>query len=1030
MRPLTLKLTAFGPYKNTEIIDFRELGDNRLYVISGNTGAGKTTIFDGICFALFGSASGSDRGESRLMRSDFADDEVHTSAELLFELGGRTYRILRQPGHVKLGNKTKTGERYEFFEIRDEKEIPAVDRQIVSEIDKKVEDIIGLTEKQFKQIVMLPQGEFRKLLTSDAENKQSILRQLFKTSKYNHLNEIIKEKRQRTDKAFDQVKRDQEHFIHSISTSLPQREDSTLTAALAAEYKHMEHISAGIGQEIEYYKDRIETEKLEYEKVYTEHEMKQQLFYEAEQVNKLFDEMASKQNEVTELEARSTQYKELEERLVQAGKAAEIEWQEQQRNQLQQDLDYKRTFANQVHDRFLKAQEGLEVAEKRLTDEIAKEDERQQCQKELINLQNLLPIFEQLNAAAHERDLAHKKQEATSLNLQKEREALISKNEQLLQADKYIKELEQAVDQLPEKIAMRNDLREICKLLSDYLTLQQKYEESLKLVQREEIEYKEFYKSYKKVENEWLNGQASLLAEHLHEGESCPVCGSIEHPQKAVSTETAISRDVLNREKLLLEQKENAFRSAEATLNNTNSEKKRLGVLLEQRGIDCTKARDTYNETVTEGKQLSLEITKLEKQRTKLLEERKKHEHTVLESRKHTEQCAHLESEFYKFKSVYESSLRVYEDKLTRIPENLRDHGKLEQELSKVEQKYSHMKQTYEKAMQDSEKAKSELAGQVVEKRNALANKEEAEKRFKQAELQFAVSLEQKGFDSEESYKKAKMNSVDREQGQARLESFNQHLHSLQMRISELSGKLKGKQRTPLDMMREEIQELKNAYEGALQHLNHSKQYLQTAILLQQQLADTGDAIDKIERERAIITDLYETLRGQNPRKISFERYLQIEYLEQIIEAANERLHELSNGQFRLVHSNRQEARGKASGLGLDVYDSYTGQTRDVKTLSGGEKFNASLCLALGMSDVIQSFQGNVSIETMFIDEGFGSLDEESLHKAIDALIGLQKTGRMIGVISHVHELKAMFPATLEVKKTKEGCSRTKFVIK
>ena len=171
-------------------------------------------------------------------------------------------------------------------------------------------------------------------------------------------------------------------------------------------------------------------------------------------------------------------------------------------------------------------------------------------------------------------------------------------------------------------------------------------------------------------------------------------------------------------------------------------------------------------------------------------------------------------------------------------------------------------------------------------------------------------------------------------------------------------------------------------------------------------------------------------MRGQNELKISFERYLQIEYLEQIVEAANERLKRLSNGQYYLKRSNRQESHGKQSGLGLDVYDAYTGQDRDVKSLSGGEKFNASLSLALGMSDVIQSYQGGVKIDTMFIDEGFGSLDDESLSKAIDTLIELQKSGRIIGVISHVQELKTAIPAILQVDKTKEGYSQTEFIIR
>jgi len=195
-------------------------------------------------------------------------------------------------------------------------------------------------------------------------------------------------------------------------------------------------------------------------------------------------------------------------------------------------------------------------------------------------------------------------------------------------------------------------------------------------------------------------------------------------------------------------------------------------------------------------------------------------------------------------------------------------------------------------------------------------------------------------------------------------------------------------------------------------------------------MSESDKQVALLEKKKNMIADLYDVIRGQNDQKISFERYLQIEFLETILKSANARLSRLSNGQYVLKRSERQEARGKQSGLSLDVYDAYTGQTRDVKTLSGGEKFNASLSLALGMSDVIQSYQGGVQIDTMFIDEGFGSLDEESLTKAVDTLIDLQKTGRMIGIISHVQELKNAIPAILEVYKMKEGISKTKFVIK
>src|SRR5690625_1615463 len=221
-------MTASGPYKNTEIIDFSELEKKRLFVISGNTGAGKTTIFDGISFALYGSASGADRESYTMLRSDFADDDTHTAVELEFELNDRVYRILRQLGHVKKGNKTRTGERYEFYEKLDGKEIPCVDREIVSEIDHKVEEIMGITQEQFKQIVMLPQGEFRKLLTSQTENKEEILRRLFQTDSYQQINVYLKERRDQLRNEFDDHVRRQDHYIQMIHGTIDEREDSQL----------------------------------------------------------------------------------------------------------------------------------------------------------------------------------------------------------------------------------------------------------------------------------------------------------------------------------------------------------------------------------------------------------------------------------------------------------------------------------------------------------------------------------------------------------------------------------------------------------------------------------------------------------------------------------------------------------------------------------------------------------------------------------------------------------------------------------
>lgn len=226
MRPVKLKLTAFGPYRDSEEINFEDLEGNRLFVISGSTGSGKTSIFDGICFALYGSASGSDRSEPKNLRSDFAKDSVHTSAELTFEVHGTTYRILRQMSHVKTGNKSATGERYEFFEVTDMGEKPCVERQIVSELNRRIEEILGLTFSQFNQIVMLPQGEFRKLLTSETDNKEAILRKIFRTEPYRLVAERLKQKKDEAQERFKAQQLLYKEQVQAIAGSLPQRESA------------------------------------------------------------------------------------------------------------------------------------------------------------------------------------------------------------------------------------------------------------------------------------------------------------------------------------------------------------------------------------------------------------------------------------------------------------------------------------------------------------------------------------------------------------------------------------------------------------------------------------------------------------------------------------------------------------------------------------------------------------------------------------------------------------------------------------
>jgi exonuclease SbcC len=380
--------------------------------------------------------------------------------------------------------------------------------------------------------------------------------------------------------------------------------------------------------------------------------------------------------------------------------------------------------------------------------------------------------------------------------------------------------------------------------------------------------------------------------------------------------------------------------------------------------------------------------------------------------------------------TAFQSTKAVYQEQLGRIPEELRNLAALEEKIAETAALKMKLEQAWEAAQKILQEAKeADTKGKTNLENAYLQLKESSEKKAK-AEQQFRDSLQQAQFSDEESYRQSKLNETERKQLKQEIDDFQSLMTTLAKLISELQAALKDKTKADIEGLKTELEELKAAYDLAQELRRKSEDYLETVTLLRGKIVEADEAASHLEKRFNIVTDLHDIVRGQNSSKISFERYLQIEFLEQIIVVANERLKRLSNGQFVLMRSERQESRGKQSGLGLDVYDAYTGQTRDVKTLSGGEKFNASLCLALGMADVIQSFQGGVTIDTMFIDEGFGSLDEESLTKAIDTLIDLQQSGRMIGVISHVQELKNAIPAILEVKKTKEGHSRAQFLIK
>ncbi|MBO1003630.1 AAA family ATPase [Pseudogracilibacillus auburnensis] len=1031
MKPLQLSMTAFGPYKDKEIIDFTKLHDHHLFVISGATGAGKTTIFDAICFALYGTASGSDRENTVMLRSHFADDQIHTAVELLFQLKGRVYRVLRQLGHVKKGNKTRTGERYEFFEqLADGTEIPSVDRQIVSEINEQIERIIGLTQDQFKQIVMLPQGEFRKLLTSETENKEAILRRLFKTERYKQMNTLLKEKKETVHKRFLHEQQMLDHYMNSIHATLERREDSTLFTLLDNEFYNVEQIITSLDEEIFHLKKHITVANKEYTESLNKYEQKQTYYHQTVEINKQFVSLDEKKKEVEILQNKRIEFLRKEQQVAAAKRADQLEPYEQQvRDRRKECLEKENTFNQAIHE-LEAAEKVVEKTKKAYIEEERKEEERKKLTIDVERFKEFLPSVREMDETKQKLETLQQSITKLTNDISNANSTLKRKESEIDSLKKGLSKKESRMNDRAKKQDQVHNLREKYRVFHEYTKLRKNQWYIQKELEQKESIYKRAEKRYKQYETIWFQNQAAVLASHLHDGDHCPVCGSISHPKKALIDKDQVTKEELDKVKVDQSEKHQAYQAILADFRLCTSKLKEQSQQVATYEVALEHVDTEMENTIQEGQKLSEEVVALDKLAEEIEKEKQSIERLEREVKQAREEKEQFEASLSKQQTEFTTIHATFNERVRNIPENIQDLQQLQLKITETETLKNKLDKQWKEIQAQLQQADKTYTTAQVNVAHAKIELEKIKTIVQQVEALFKERLKEAQFSDEQMYKQAKLSVHERERLKKEIELYKQQIATLQKQIEELSVQLQGKEQVDISVIEEQLKKLKQLYETAFERLNRAKNNAEKAMDIKKNILTVQSEVAALEKEVATVTDLFDVLRGQNMKRISFERFLQIDYLDQIIAAANERFKSLTNGQFYLIRSDRQETHGRQSGLAIDVYDAYTGQNRDVKTLSGGEKFIASLCLALGMSDVIQSFQGNISVETMFIDEGFGSLDEESLHKSIDALISLQQTGRMIGVISHVDELKTVFPAMLEVKKLKEGYSKTKFILK
>ncbi|PFB78305.1 exonuclease [Bacillus anthracis] len=1029
MRPIQLIMTAFGPYKQKEVIDFDDLGEHRIFAISGNTGAGKTTIFDAICYVLYGEASGEERSDTSMLRSQFADDNVYTSVELTFQLKGKRYEIKRQLGHKKQGNKTITGHAVELYEVIDEEKVPAVDRFHVTDVNKKVEDLIGLSKHQFSQIVMLPQGEFRKLLTSETENKEEILRRIFKTDRYKLMRELLDQKRKQWKDVLQEKQKERELYFRNVF-KLPIRDGALLETLVEQEHVNTHQVVEALEQETTAYKAEVEHLQVEQDTQTKQLKHAETRFHAAKSVNEKFIDLQQKNEKYNTLQENRPVIEMKETSFKRAEQAKRLLPFEQWYEEAMQNEQKVESLLKQIIVKKENITNSFELAQEKYEEVKNKEPERENAKKLVQRLEELQSIIaslaeKQLNLQNAEVQVVKLKESMQNLEQQLE---VHTNQKQLMSGE--LQQLERALEQYVAKVEELTNMREDAKILKQAYDV---WQEKQKFEKEKEAAYSKMQlvvNAYENMERRWLSEQAGILALHLHDGESCPVCGSTNHPKKATEQSDAIDEKELNDLRDKKNSAEKLHVQVEEKWNFYHLQYEQVIEEVKKRGYRSEELAETYGALVQKGKQLATEVNTLKaseetrKQTTvniKNVEEKvdilQKQKREVETEQHRTEmECMQLRTSYEHDKKNIPESLQTVQAWKIQFDQAMHNLKLMEDEWKKVQEAYQHWQNENIRIQAEQESASNQFESAKLKKEETF--------------VRFMKELEQSGFTDQTTYKEAKLSDIEMDTLQKEIQSYYSSLEVLAKQIEELHAELKDKEYMDITALGEHIKDL----EINLDIIKEKRQRAQNAVTYISDLHENIRRIDEQihEEEKAFqeLVDLYEVMKGDNESRISFERYILIEYLEQIVQIANERLRKLSNGQFYLKRSERVEKRNRQSGLGLDVYDAYTGQTRDVKTLSGGEKFNASLCLALGMADVIQAYEGGISIETMFIDEGFGSLDEESLTKAVDALIDLQKSGRFIGVISHVQELKNAMPAVLEVTKQKDGCSQTRFVVK
>ena len=920
MKPIKLTMSAFGPYANSEVVDFDKLGKSGLYLITGDTGAGKTTIFDAITFALYGDASGDNR-DSKMFRSKYADIETPTEVELIFEYRGKQYTIVRNPEYER---KKLRGDG--FVKESADATLYCPDGNVITKIaavNNKIIEIIGIDRNQFTKIAMIAQGDFLKLLLDTTEERKKIFQKIFRTECYDKLQERLKTESGKLHDEYDDCQKEISVYIGNIQCE----KDSVLAI----------DVDKAKGGKLPSNEVLPLLEKL----LETDGKLKEDISIKTSEIEKQL-------TEITARVAKAEEWQKSEKQLCDAEKKLAAE------NENQKILKEKLKQAGDSEVEIEKLKESIAKLEAELPDY----EKRENLEKSMNALKKLIEEtvkkLAKLDTAEKEQkeELERKKAEQKSLeNSSADKAVLDAKKDSLSVQQKALAGLSNIIKD--EKAEEKN----LQKAQQDYVN-------KSNIAQAKKQEYDIKHKAY-------LDEQAGILADTLVEGEPCPVCGATSHPHVAHKSEKAPTKEQLDsaREEMDIAEKEsNKASSYAGSILAIIEEKKRLAI---------EQAKE----------QLSVEVFE------------------------------DIENALNVRANEIEVELRQTQDELSVIKKRIARKEELDKRIPNEE-----------KALQDTLDERANLNEQNAANSAAYKQQEaqlsDLNKKLKyESEGALKAEINVMKRRNEELKKAVNKAKADWQRSENLVAEYNGIINTATKNLSDKTDvNIDGESARGKALTDEKAELIKKTNEIAVR--------ISTNKRIAENLKNKMLKVAEVEKRWTWIKALSNTANGNlsGKEKIKLETYIQAYYFDRVINRANTRLLIMTGGQYELKRCEEAENKKGQSGLDLNVIDHYNGSERSVRTLSGGESFKASLSLALGLSDEIQSSAGGIQLDTMFVDEGFGSLDAESLTQAMRALSGLAEGNKLVGIISHVAELKDKIDKQILVTKTPSDGSKVSII--